>query len=152
MHGDGFSVGPIRPGEADPLRVPVPTAVIGRAGEPSGPTHRVRTVARVSDHDADGRRPAVGRSLAPFLRERLAVTGQPVVRPVGDGSSNETLLVETPDRTIVLRRPPDEQPVPEPLHDDTREYDLLTALAETTVPVPTPVACCRDESVLGAPS
>lgn len=105
----------------------------------------------MAEGNTDERRPAVERALAPYLRERLDVTAEPTVRPVGDGSSNETLLVETPDRTLVLRRPPDNQPVPELLHDVTHEHDLLATLADTRVPVPTPVACSRDASVLGGP-
>ncbi|RJQ83676.1 phosphotransferase family protein [Amycolatopsis panacis] len=72
-------------------------------------------------------------------------------RRLGEGNSNLTYLLTTegslPD--LVLRHPP--------RSDDgsaryvKREFDILTGLAATDVPVPSPVALCTDASVAGAP-
>jgi aminoglycoside phosphotransferase (APT) family kinase protein len=53
-------------------------------------------------------------------------------------------------RRLVLRRPPLGHVLPT-AHDMSREFRVLTALSGTRVPVPTPVALCQDEDVIGAP-
>lgn len=92
-----------------------------------------------------------GESLAAHLTDRLGPATALHVHPLEGGNSNETLLVEWGEQTFVLRRPPARQPVPDLLHDVTREFEVLTGLRGTAVPAPEPVLCCRDESVLGAP-
>lgn len=70
------------------------------------------------------------------------------------GFSNLTYLVtlegDTGDRALVLRRPP--RGVGGGIaHDVVREHGILSALHPLGVPVPQPVACCDDVTVLGAP-
>lgn len=67
----------------------------------------------------------------------------------GAGHSNETLFVRWGNRDFVLRRPPAGETA-ESAHDVLREHRVITALEETDVPVPTPVAACEDPSVLGS--
>ncbi|MEE6263609.1 phosphotransferase family protein [Plantactinospora sonchi] len=66
------------------------------------------------------------------------------------GRSNLTYLVRGGDREFVLRRPPLGH-VLATAHDMGREHRVITALADTAVPVPAALAYCPDESVLGAP-
>jgi len=70
------------------------------------------------------------------------------------GFSNLTYLVTLHgvdgDRAMVLRRPP--RGVTGGIaHDMVREHGIIAALHPLGVPVPRPVACCHDASVLGAP-
>ncbi len=51
---------------------------------------------------------------------------------------------------LVLRRPPLGHVLPT-AHDMAREYRVLSALADTAVPVPRPLAFCEDQSVIGSP-
>jgi len=67
------------------------------------------------------------------------------------GHSNLTYLVEDAlGKKRVLRRPPTGA-VLATAHDMSREHRILSALAETEVPVPRTLALCRDESVNEAP-
>jgi aminoglycoside phosphotransferase (APT) family kinase protein len=51
---------------------------------------------------------------------------------------------------IVVRRPPLGHVLPT-AHDMGREHRVLSALADSAVPVPRPLAMCADEEVIGAP-
>jgi aminoglycoside phosphotransferase (APT) family kinase protein len=53
-------------------------------------------------------------------------------------------------RLLVLRRPPLGHVLPT-AHDMSREYRVLSALADTKVPVAPLVAACTDDEVIGAP-
>jgi aminoglycoside phosphotransferase (APT) family kinase protein len=66
------------------------------------------------------------------------------------GRSNLTYLVRGGGRRWVLRRPPLGHVLPT-AHDMAREYRVLSALADTAVPVARPFALCEDEQVNGAP-
>ena len=68
----------------------------------------------------------------------------------GAGHSNETLFVRWGNRDLVLRRPPAGETA-ERAHDVLREFRVLDALQGTDVPVPTTVAACEDDSVIGDP-
>jgi len=74
------------------------------------------------------------------------------VSRLGEGHSNLTFLVRRGDDEYVLRRPPrgDIQPGTHEMH---REYTVMDAIASNgmPVPVPRPVALCRDEVYIGAP-
>src|SRR5499427_9710088 len=83
------------------------------------------------------------------------------VELVAGGRSNLTYRLEfrapgqavtdgAPVRRLVLRRPPLGHVLPT-AHDMSREYRVLSALHGTAVPVPRPVALCRDTDILGAP-
>jgi aminoglycoside phosphotransferase (APT) family kinase protein len=70
---------------------------------------------------------------------------------IAGGRSNLTfLVVDAMGRKRVLRRPP-LGAVLATAHDMGREHRILSALADTPVPVPKTLALCRDESVNDAP-
>lgn len=79
-----------------------------------------------------------------------------VTRPVGvslitGGHSNLTFtLADASGRRWVLRRPPLGQ-VLATAHDVAREYRVISALADTSVPLPPLVGLCTDDSVNDAP-
>lgn len=69
---------------------------------------------------------------------------------VQGGRSNLTYVIGDGTGQWVVRRPPLGH-VLATAHDMAREYRVLTALAETPVPVPRTHLLCQDEDVLGAP-
>jgi aminoglycoside phosphotransferase (APT) family kinase protein len=73
---------------------------------------------------------------------------------IAGGRSNLTyrLSVSDPagDRLLVLRRPPLGHVLPT-AHDMSRVFRVLSALADTAVPVARPIASCTDAEVIGAP-
>ena len=79
---------------------------------------------------------------------------------IAGGRSNLTYRLEfrgpgdtgpgAPVTRLVLRRPPLGHVLPT-AHDMSREYRVLSALHGTAVPVPRPVAICRDAELIGAP-
>jgi aminoglycoside phosphotransferase (APT) family kinase protein len=66
------------------------------------------------------------------------------------GGSNFTFLLERDEGRYVLRRPP-RPPLPPSAHDMVREARLQLALAPLGIRVPTILAVCEDEGVLGVP-
>ena len=90
------------------------------------------------------------RPLEAFFDEHGLGQGDITAHPVGDGHSNVTYLIARRGGVWVLRRPP-RPPLPPSAHDVLREALLLRALQPTTVRVPTVVATCDDDSVIGAP-
>ncbi len=66
------------------------------------------------------------------------------------GGSNFTYLLERDQGFYVLRRPP-RPPLPPSAHDMVREARLQLALAPLGIRVPTILAVCEDESLLGVP-
>ncbi|MEU4567641.1 phosphotransferase family protein [Micromonospora sp. NPDC023956] len=71
-------------------------------------------------------------------------------RLIAGGKSNLTYLLTSGDRQVVLRRPPLGH-VLATAHDMAREHRVISALAPTGVPVPTPLLLCTDPAVIGAP-
>ncbi len=71
-------------------------------------------------------------------------------RVIAGGKSNLTYEVSDGSSARVVRRPPLGH-VQATAHDMGREYTVMTALADTEVPVPRTFAHCADDSVLGAP-
>ena len=70
---------------------------------------------------------------------------------IAGGHSNLTFKVADADgHEWVLRRPPFGPLLPT-AHDMAREFRILDALQSTPIPVPTTVALCRDEAVMGVP-
>ncbi|TYL45224.1 phosphotransferase family protein [Nocardioides sp. BGMRC 2183] len=69
---------------------------------------------------------------------------------IAGGKSNLTYRVGDGSRTWVVRRPPLGH-VLATAHDMAREHRVMTALADTPVPVPATHALCEDTGVLGAP-
>jgi len=90
-------------------------------------------------------------TLAGYLRRELPqVEGELSAELIPGGRSNLTYLVGDGVRQWVLRRPPLGH-VLESAHDMGREYRVLSALADTPVPVPRTYLHCTDPSVIGAP-
>jgi len=90
-------------------------------------------------------------ALAEFLVGELGsdVAGASLtVRRHDGGHSNETLFVDVAERELVVRRPPPGETA-DSGHDVLREARIMRALADADVPVPSVVATCDDESVLG---
>jgi aminoglycoside phosphotransferase (APT) family kinase protein len=71
-------------------------------------------------------------------------------RLIAGGRSNLTYEVADGTRSWVVRRPPLGH-VLATAHDMAREYRVITALRDTSVPVPLSYALCTDPGVLGAP-
>lgn len=92
-------------------------------------------------------------TLGSFLREQVdGAVGPFRFERIAGGRSNLTYRVHdegAPGRTFVLRRPPLGHVLPT-AHDMGREHRVLSALADTEVPVARPLALCEDRAVNGA--
>jgi len=88
--------------------------------------------------------------LEEFLDARGLGSGPVEADPIGDGHSNVTYLLRRGDAKLVLRRPP-RGPLPPSAHDVLREARLLAALEPLGMPIPTVLASCEDDAVIGAP-
>ena len=71
------------------------------------------------------------------------------VRQFRGGQSNPTFRVSSPSGHYVMRRKPAGKLLPS-AHAVDREYRVMTALAESDVPVPRTYGLCEDESVIGS--
>ncbi|HJQ47614.1 MAG TPA: phosphotransferase family protein [Amycolatopsis sp.] len=91
------------------------------------------------------------QALGPWMDDRGLGAG-PITagRLLGGGSQNRLLSFHRGDREYVLRLPP-RHPRPTSNPAISREVKFVDALADTAVPVPTIVASCADETVLGGP-
>jgi len=91
-------------------------------------------------------------SVRGFLDEHGLGEGGLHARRIGEGGgSNFTFLLERDEGIFVLRRPP-RPPLPPSAHDVVREARLQLALREAGFErLPTIVAVCEDESLLGVP-
>jgi len=70
---------------------------------------------------------------------------------IAGGHSNLTFLVtDANGRRLVLRRPPLAHGLAS-AHDMAREHRIISALNRSSVPVPTTVGLCEDDSINGAP-
>jgi aminoglycoside phosphotransferase (APT) family kinase protein len=85
-----------------------------------------------------------------WLADRDLCAGPIRLRRIGDGLSNLTYLVTDGRRTVVLRRPPP-PPLPPGGNDMRREARILTALADTAVPVPRVLATAEPGEVMDVP-
>jgi aminoglycoside phosphotransferase (APT) family kinase protein len=94
--------------------------------------------ARLVDEDA----------LRSYLADRLDEVDRFAVERLEAGHSNETLVVTWGDRDLVLRRPPPGETA-DTAHDVLREYRVIDALQDSSVPVPPTVLACEDEGVVG---
>ncbi|GER90319.1 acyl-CoA dehydrogenase [Dictyobacter vulcani] len=72
------------------------------------------------------------------------------IERIRGGHSNETFFITSGSEQFVLRRPP-YGPLLPTAHDVGREYRILKALTDTSVPVPSPLLYCEDIQVIGAP-
>ncbi len=88
-------------------------------------------------------------ALRAYLTETIGPADAFTVEHLGEGHSNETLVIEWGDRDLVLRRPPAGETA-QTAHDVLREHRIISALESTAVPTPTPVAACEDAAVIGS--
>ncbi len=89
--------------------------------------------------------------LQQWFEERVLVNGLLKFEKITGGRSNLTFTVtDEAGHSWVLRRPPLGH-VLATAHDMAREHRLISALADSDVPVPKVVALCEDESINGAP-
>jgi aminoglycoside phosphotransferase (APT) family kinase protein len=102
-----------------------------------------------SDGATSGADPAV---VGPFLAKSLDDERwrDCTVTLVAGGKSNLTFVVTSDAGEAVLRRPPTGAILPT-AHDMHREHTVISALADTPVPVPRVLATCDDADVLGQP-
>jgi aminoglycoside phosphotransferase (APT) family kinase protein len=84
-----------------------------------------------------------------YLREHLPGYDGPLeVRQFQGGQSNPTFHLRTGAGEYVLRKKPPGKLLPR-AHEVEREHRVMSALADTDVPVPRMRLMCRDESILG---
>jgi aminoglycoside phosphotransferase (APT) family kinase protein len=74
--------------------------------------------------------------------------GRILVKQFSRGLSNPTYLITAGDKQYVLRRKPPGKLLPS-AHLIEREYQVMTALRDSGVPVPRTYALCEDPSVIG---
>ena len=84
----------------------------------------------------------------PDLADELV--GTPEVEQFSGGASNLTYRLRYPGRDLILRRPPAGVKA-RGAHDMAREHRIQSALAPVFPLVPTMVALCEDETVIGSP-
>ena len=89
-------------------------------------------------------------NLRAFLCDELGPADRFNVERHDQGFSNETLFITWGTHELVLRRPPPGETA-ETAHDVLREFTVVDALQESTVPVPKTVAATDDSSVIGCP-
>jgi aminoglycoside phosphotransferase (APT) family kinase protein len=108
-------------------------------------------VSTHADASANARPPLlVLEPLKRFLDEHGLGEGEIEARPIGEGHSNVTYLIERSGMEVVLRRPP-RPPLPPSAHDVLREARLLRALRDTPARVPDVLAVCEDTATIGCP-
>jgi aminoglycoside phosphotransferase (APT) family kinase protein len=88
--------------------------------------------------------------LAVHLENAGLTSGPLTAEVIAGGKSNLTYVVRDATRTYVVRRPPLGH-VLATAHDMSREFRVMTALRDTSVPVPETYLLCQDEDVIGAP-
>ncbi|RZI39906.1 phosphotransferase family protein [Herbaspirillum sp. HC18] len=87
--------------------------------------------------------------LAAYMREHVeGFNGELQVEQFKGGQSNPTFLLSAGEKQYVMRRKPPGTLLPS-AHAVDREYRVITALANTDVPVAKTYALCEDESVIG---
>lgn len=87
-------------------------------------------------------------TLLPWLTEHVGAGDALEVEQFGGGHSNLTYLLKWGGGEYVLRRPPVGSKV-KSAHDMSREWKVMSALHPHWPKVPTPVAFCDDEAILG---
>lgn len=86
-----------------------------------------------------------------FLRHRLpGLKGPMRIEKIGGGQSNPTFFVSYDTRRMVLRKKPAGDVLPS-AHAVDREYRVMSALANSGLPVPTTVLFCADPELIGTP-
>ncbi|HEY8490625.1 MAG TPA: phosphotransferase family protein [Dehalococcoidia bacterium] len=88
--------------------------------------------------------------LLPWFQAHVAPVTELRAEIIGHGRSNLTYRIEAGGRRWALRRPPLSHVLPT-AHDMAREFRVLSALANTDVPAPRPIAYCDDPQVNDRP-
>src|SRR5262245_1428436 len=88
-------------------------------------------------------------ALAAMLADRLGARLAGMLQ-MGGGQSNPTFVLQTDKGEFVLRKQPPGKLLPS-AHAVDREFRVLSALAQTDVPVPHTHFFCADPSVIGTP-
>jgi aminoglycoside phosphotransferase (APT) family kinase protein len=87
--------------------------------------------------------------LAAYLGNHIdGLAGPLQVEQFKGGQSNPTYKIDTPSRTVVLRRKPPGKLLAS-AHAVDREFRVISALSATGFPVPKPLHLCLDEAVIG---
>lgn len=90
-------------------------------------------------------------SLSDWMWENVEGFSGPLsIAQFNGGQSNPTYQLTTPGARYVLRRKPP-GPLLKGAHDVMREARVLSALAQTSVPVPAILGVCYHEDVIGSP-
>ena len=91
------------------------------------------------------------QNLYDYLADRLGPVAEAdySVERHQEGHSNETLFVTWGETELVIRRPPPGETA-DKAHDVLREFEVIDALQETDVRVPTTVAATDDHSIIGS--
>ena len=76
--------------------------------------------------------------------------GELAIQQFPGGYSNLTFLLRTGDKEYVLRKPPNGANI-KSAHDMGREFNVLTALQPVYKPIPAPILCCDDATIIGSP-
>ena len=85
-----------------------------------------------------------------WIRDHVpAFEGDLKAEKFAGGQSNPTFKLTAGENSYVLRRKPMGTLLAS-AHAVDREFKVLSALAPTNVPVPTPVALCEDDNVIGS--
>ena len=89
-------------------------------------------------------------NLDQWIRDHVpAFEGDLKAEKFAGGQSNPTFKLTAGENSYVLRRKPMGTLLAS-AHAVDREFKVLSALAPTNVPVPTPVALCEDDNVIGS--
>ena len=87
--------------------------------------------------------------LAAWMKDHVAgFSGELQVEKFKGGQSNPTFMLGAGGRKYVMRRKPPGKLLPS-AHAVDREYKVITALAQTDVPVAKSYALCEDDAIIG---
>jgi acyl-CoA dehydrogenase len=90
-------------------------------------------------------------ALTNYMEHVVGITSGPLqIETLVGGQSNPTFKVISGAKQFVLRKKPAGKLMPS-AHAIDREHRVMSALAKTNVPVPSMLAYCEDESILGTP-
>ncbi|PCF96605.1 phosphotransferase [Vreelandella nigrificans] len=90
-------------------------------------------------------------ALQTYLRHKLPGAEQEIsVQQFQGGQSNPTFLLTTPAGRYVLRKKPPGKLLPS-AHQVEREYQVMTALQGSSVPVPVTRLLCEESEIIGTP-
>jgi aminoglycoside phosphotransferase (APT) family kinase protein len=84
-----------------------------------------------------------------WLQQFIGVDALPEVQQFRSGASNLTYLLQYPDRELVLRKPPAGMKAAS-AHDMKREFLIQSRLQPVYPLVPSMIALCDDQSVMGS--